>query len=188
MLKFSGIFIHVTVSRPVVSCRALEFQAFLDAAEIRDLDELLGYKEMMDRASSSTSEGSSRRRQGETSEQRESINEQRKSAELAIAAMKFTYVVAAQVYGAQKKSGSNAAKSIAYLLELYKGLRIAYVDEVDTPAGKQYFSVLVKYDRVAKLEMEVFRVQLPGPLKLGEGKQRIKIMLLSLTEAMLFKL
>lgn len=150
--------------------RALEFQAFLDAAEIRDLDELLGYKEMMDRASSSTSEGSSRRRQGETSEQRESINEQRKSAELAIAAMKFTYVVAAQVYGAQKKSGSNAAKSIAYLLELYKGLRIAYVDEVDTPAGKQYFSVLVKYDRVAKLEMEVFRVQLPGPLKLGEGK------------------
>ena len=86
---------------------------------------------------------------------------------LATAAMKFTYVEASQVYIKQKKNGANQAKGIAYLLETYKGLRIANVGEMETLRGKQFFSVLVKYDRVPKMEMEIFRVQFPGPLKLG---------------------
>lgn len=147
-----------------VLCRALECQAFLDAATEKDLNEALGFKEMLVRASSSVSEGSSRRQENVIPD------ETRKRQVLATAAMKFTYVVAAQVYGKQKKNKANQAKGILYLLETYKGLRIAYVDEVEAPTGKQYFSVLVKYDRDAKLEMEIFRVQLPGPLKQGEGK------------------
>lgn len=146
-------------------CRALECQAFIDSATERDLNEVLGFKELMARASSSAGEGSSRRH-----EEGEISQEKRKSQMLATAAMKFTYVVAAQVYGKQKKKGENQAKGIAYLLETYKGLRIAFVDEVESAAGKQYFSVLVKYDRIAQKEVEIFRVQLPGPLKLGEGK------------------
>ena len=130
---------------------------------------------MLERASSSVSEGSSRRQEevipDETRRQtRPGNGETRKEQVLAVAAMKFTYVVAAQVYGKQKKNKANQAKGIAYLLETYKGLRIAYVDEEEKPAGKQFFSVLVKYDRDIKKEVEIFRVQLPGPLKQGEGK------------------
>ncbi|KAG0567784.1 hypothetical protein M758_7G116000 [Ceratodon purpureus] len=154
--------------------RALECQAFLDAAKEKDLDEALGFKELIERASSSVSEGSSRRQEevnlGDSRRGQGLDDETRKKQVLATAAMKFTYVVAAQVYGTQKKNGANQAKGIAYLLKAYKGLRIAYVDEVETTSGKQYFSVLVKYDRDAKLEMEIFRIQLPGPLKQGEGK------------------
>lgn len=149
--------------------RALECQAFLDSATERDLTEVIGFKELMTRASSSSMEGSSgRQEQGEGSG--ETSEEVRKSQVLATAAMKFTYVVAAQIYGEQKKIEATQAKGIAYLLETYKGLRITYVDEVESAEGKQYFSVLVKYDRVAQKEVEIFRVQLPGPLILGEGK------------------
>lgn len=35
---------------------------------------------------------------------------------------------------------------------------------------KKYFSVLVKWDPVRKEEVEIYRVELPGPVKLGEGK------------------
>jgi callose synthase len=156
-----------------VLCRALECQAFLDAAQEKDLDEALGFKEMMERASSSVSEGSSRRQEEvipDESGRRLGLDEKRKEQVLATAAMKFTYVVAAQVYGKQKQKQANQAYGIEYLLRAYKGLRIAYVDEVGPETGKQYFSVLVKYDRDAQMEREIFRVQLPGPLKQGEGK------------------
>jgi callose synthase len=84
--------------------------------------------------------------------------------------MKFTYVVAAQLYGKQKKENAKQAQGIAYLLKTYKGLRVAYVDEVKSTEGMQFFSVLVKYDQDLQEEVEIFRVQLPGPLKQGEGK------------------
>jgi len=119
---------------------------------------------MITRASSNVSEGSSRRQEERVSD------DTRERQVLATAAMKFTYVVAAQLYGKQKKKNENQANGIAYLLKTYKGLRIAYVDEVETPKGNQYFSVLVKYDRAANMEVEIFRVELPGKLKLGEGK------------------
>jgi callose synthase len=50
-------------------------------------------------------------------------------------------------------------------------LRIAYVDEVGTRREpKRFYSVLVKYDPVKQREVEIYRIQLPGPVKLGEGK------------------
>ncbi|KAJ7968559.1 Callose synthase-like protein [Quillaja saponaria] len=34
----------------------------------------------------------------------------------------------------------------------------------------EYYSVLVKYDQQLQREVEIYRIRLPGPLKLGEGK------------------
>ncbi|GFZ00541.1 glucan synthase-like 1 [Actinidia rufa] len=34
----------------------------------------------------------------------------------------------------------------------------------------EYYSVLVKYDQQLKKEVEIYRIRLPGPLKIGEGK------------------
>ncbi|KAE8712440.1 Callose synthase 12 [Hibiscus syriacus] len=35
---------------------------------------------------------------------------------------------------------------------------------------KEYYSVLLKYDRQLQREVEIYRIKLPGPMKLGEGK------------------
>ncbi|KAG9130299.1 hypothetical protein Leryth_004210 [Lithospermum erythrorhizon] len=87
------------------------------------------------------------------------------------ASMKFTYVVTCQVYGAQKKKGDPRAEEILYLLKNNEALRVAYVDEVHLGRDEvQYFSVLVKYDQQLKKEVEIYRIKLPGPVKLGEGK------------------
>lgn len=117
---------------------------------------------MVIRASNSTGESPSGMQQ--------SLEPLKNMQVLATAAMKFTYVVAAQLYGKQKKANANQASGIGRLLRTYKGLRIAYVDEVKTGTLTQYFSVLVKYDQELKEEVELFRIQLPGPVKLGEGK------------------
>jgi len=94
-----------------------------------------------------------------------------KSNEDAKALMKFTYVVTCQIYGAQKAKQDNHAKDILYLMKNYKALRIAYVDEVKTARDvTEYYSVLVKYDQELQKEVEIYRVRLPGPVKLGEGK------------------
>eukprot|EP00250_Pteridium_aquilinum_P002231 c12424_g1_i2 orf=454-5787(+) len=89
----------------------------------------------------------------------------------ATASMKFTYVVTCQIYGAQKQKKEVQAEDILYLLKKHETLRVAYVDDVTTSSNtKLFFSVLVKYDRLMEKEVEIYRVQLPGPLKLGEGK------------------
>ncbi|XP_031124227.1 callose synthase 11-like [Ipomoea triloba] len=91
--------------------------------------------------------------------------------EFGAALMKFTYVVTCQVYGIQKAKGDPRAEEISYLMRNYEALRVAYVDEVHLGRdGVQYFSVLVKYDQQLKREVEIYRIKLPGPLKLGEGK------------------
>jgi callose synthase len=52
-----------------------------------------------------------------------------------------------------------------------EALRVAYVDEVYLERGEiEYYSVLVKYDQQLRREVEIYRIRLPGPLKLGEGK------------------
>ncbi|KAH7429708.1 hypothetical protein KP509_09G062400 [Ceratopteris richardii] len=94
----------------------------------------------------------------------------KKSQQQATASMKFTYVVTCQIYGAQKAKKEVQAEDILYLLQKHEALRVAYVDEVATGNGKKYYSVLVKYDDIMEKEVEIYRVQLPGPLKLGEGK------------------
>ncbi|GAV88560.1 Glucan_synthase domain-containing protein/FKS1_dom1 domain-containing protein [Cephalotus follicularis] len=85
--------------------------------------------------------------------------------------MKFTYVVTCQVYGQHKAKGDPRAEDILYLMKSNEALRVAYVDEVEVGRSEyEYYSVLVKYDQQLQREMEIYRIRLPGPLKLGEGK------------------
>ncbi|KAL7608015.1 hypothetical protein Lser_V15G11052 [Lactuca serriola] len=84
--------------------------------------------------------------------------------------IKYTYIVACQIYGTQKAKKDPNANEILYLMIANQDLRVAYVDEVSTRVGIDYYSVLVKYDWTLEREVEVYRIQLPGPLKLGEGK------------------
>ncbi|ONK68990.1 uncharacterized protein A4U43_C05F18130 [Asparagus officinalis] len=94
-----------------------------------------------------------------------------KGHEYGTALMKFTYVVACQIYGAQKAKKDPRAEDILYLMKNNVALRVAYVDEVHTGRDEvEYYSVLVKYDQQLQKEVEIYRVRLPGPLKLGEGK------------------
>ncbi|XP_010269904.1 PREDICTED: callose synthase 12-like [Nelumbo nucifera] len=94
-----------------------------------------------------------------------------KGHEYATALMKYTYVVACQIYGSQKAKKDPHAEEILYLMKNNEALRVAYVDEVQTGRdGKEYYSVLVKYDQDLQKEVEIYRVKLPGPLKIGEGK------------------
>lgn len=91
--------------------------------------------------------------------------------EYGTAMMKFTYVVACQIYGSQKKKKDSRAEEILYLMKNNEALRVAYVDEVNGAwGGVDYYSVLVKYDQKLNKEVEIYRVKLPGQLKLGEGK------------------
>ncbi|GAB4826957.1 Callose synthase 11 [Ancistrocladus abbreviatus] len=94
-----------------------------------------------------------------------------KEHDFGIALMKFTYIVSCQVYGAHKMKGDQRAEDILYLMENNEALRVAYVDEVHMGREEvEYYSVLVKYDQQQRREVEIFRIKLPGPLKLGEGK------------------
>ncbi|RHN75731.1 putative 1,3-beta-glucan synthase [Medicago truncatula] len=96
-----------------------------------------------------------------------------KGHDYGTALMKFTYVIACQIYGTQKARKDPHADEILYLMKNNEALRVAYVDEVRTGRDeneKDYYSVLVKYDQQLEREVEIYRVKLPGPLKLGEGK------------------
>lgn len=94
-----------------------------------------------------------------------------KGHEYGSALMKFTYVVACQVYGQHKARGDPRAEDILYLMKKNEALRVAYVDEVHVGRDEvAYYSVLVKYDQQRQQEVEIYRIKLPGPLKLGEGK------------------
>nr|WJO13373.1 callose synthase 12 [Lilium hybrid cultivar] len=94
-----------------------------------------------------------------------------KGHEYGTALMKYTYVVACQIYGNQKAKKDSHAEDILYLMKNNEALRVAFVDEVHTGRdGVEYYSVLVKYDQKLEKEVEIYRVRLPGPLKLGEGK------------------
>lgn len=91
--------------------------------------------------------------------------------ELGCALMKFIYVVACQMYGHHKGRGDPRADEILYLMKNNEALRVAYVDEVYLGRDEvEYYSVLVKYDQQLKKEVEIYRIKLPGALKLGEGK------------------
>ncbi|KAJ0968856.1 hypothetical protein J5N97_021733 [Dioscorea zingiberensis] len=144
--------------------KALELQSFLDMASDEDL--MQGYK-----AVESSSD--------EQSETGRSLWAQCQ----AIADMKFTYVVSCQQYGIQKRSGDPRAQDILRLMTTYPSLRVAYIDEVeethDGKIEKVYYSALVKA-AVAKpedpaeptqnLDQVIYRIKLPGPAILGEGK------------------
>lgn len=94
-----------------------------------------------------------------------------KGNEVGAAMMKFTYVVSCQKYGSQKQKGEPQAEDILNLMKDNEALRVAYVDEVRVGRDEvEYYSVLVKYDDRSKKEEEIYRIKLPGPMKLGEGK------------------
>ncbi|WRX34230.1 Glycosyl transferase [Theobroma cacao] len=79
----------------------------------------------------------------------------------AVADMKFTYVVSCQQYGIQKRSGEQRAQDILRLMTKCPSLRVAYIDEVEQR----------NEDRLKKLNgKEIYRIKLPGPAILGEGK------------------
>jgi callose synthase len=94
-----------------------------------------------------------------------------KGSEYGTVLMKYTYVVACQVYGQQKAKNDPNAFEILELMKNYEALRVAYVDERQINGNeKEFFSVLVKYDQQLQREVEIYRVKLPGELKIGEGK------------------
>lgn len=143
--------------------KALELQSFLDMAKDEDLME--GYK-----AIELTSDDSSGRSYWTSCQ--------------AVADIKFTYVVSCQQYGRQKQSGDHRAQDILKLMTTYPSLRVAYIDEVEDPhtdrtVGKVYYSALVKAalpktdnpaESVQNLDQVIYRIKLPGPAILGEGK------------------
>ncbi|XP_057853796.2 callose synthase 5 [Cryptomeria japonica] len=90
----------------------------------------------------------------------------------AMADMKFTYVATCQNYGIQKQIGDRRATDILNLMVNNPSLRVAYIDEVEerekNSVKKVYYSVLVKADN--NRDQEIYRIKLPGPAKLGEGK------------------
>ncbi|KAI9164724.1 hypothetical protein LWI28_000822 [Acer negundo] len=133
--------------------RALKLQAFLDMADEKEI--LEGYKAI------TTPSEEEKRSQRSLSAQSE-----------AMADMKFTYVATCQNYGNQKRNGDRRATDILNLMVNHPSLRVAYIDEVEETESKKaqkvYYSVLVK--AVDNLDQEIYRIKLPGPAKLGEGK------------------
>ncbi|KAJ1383229.1 Glycosyl transferase, family 48 [Sesbania bispinosa] len=145
--------------------KALELQAFLDMAKDEDLME--GYKAI---------ENSDDNSRGERSLWTQCQ---------AVADMKFTYVVSCQQYGIDKRSGSPRAQDILRLMTRYPSLRVAYIDEVEEPVkdskkkiNKVYYSCLVKAmpksssssEPEQNLDQVIYKIKLPGPAILGEGK------------------
>ncbi|WCJ30755.1 glucan synthase-like 5 [Euphorbia peplus] len=168
--SYRGQTLARTVRGMMYYYRALKMLAFLDSASEMDIRE--GSREL----------GSMRRDGGldgsEKSPSRRSLSRNSSSLglmykghEYGTALMKYTYVVACQIYGTQKAKKDPHADDILYLMENNEALRVAYVDEVNTGRDEtEYYSVLVKYDQQLQKEVEIYRVKLPGPLKLGEGK------------------
>ncbi|MBA0754503.1 hypothetical protein Gogos_021425 [Gossypium gossypioides] len=170
--SYRGQILSRTVRRMMYYYRALKMLAFLDSASEMDIRE--GIRELgsvgedvgLDGFNSKVSP-SSRSLGGAIS----SLNLLFKGHEKGASLMKFTYVVACQIYGAQKDKKDPHTEEILYLMKHNKALRVAYVDEVSVGRDeKEYYSVLVKYDQQLQKEVEIYCVQLPGPLKLEEGK------------------
>ncbi|XP_023765966.1 callose synthase 12 [Lactuca sativa] len=156
--SYRGQTLARTVRGMMYYYRALKMLAFLDSASEMDIRE--GAKELIPMG------GSAR----DLTRADSRVSMMFKGHEYGTALMKYTYVVACQIYGTQKAKKDPHADEILYLMKEHEALRVAYVDEVATPGGTDYFSVLVKFDQTLGKEVEVYRVKLPGPLKLGEGK------------------
>ncbi|KAL9263844.1 Callose synthase 3-like protein [Drosera capensis] len=137
--------------------KALELQAFLDMAGDDDL--MQGYKAIELNAED--------QKKGERSLWAQCQ---------AVADMKFTYVVSCQQYGIQKRVSADS----------YPSLRVAYIDEVEEASKdrtkkiqKVYYSALVKaalpkssgsLEPGQNLDQVIYKIKLPGPAILGEGK------------------
>ncbi|KAI3444935.1 hypothetical protein Pfo_001600 [Paulownia fortunei] len=165
--SYRGQTLTKTVRGMMYYRQALELQAFLDMAKEEDL--MKGYKA------------------AELNTEEQVKNEDSLLTQCqAVADMKFTYVVSCQQYGIQKRSGDRRATDILRLMTKYPSVRVAYVDEVEETgrdkSGKMvekvYYSALVKAvpksvdssEPDQKLDQVIYRIKLPGPAILGEGK------------------
>ncbi|GAB2300205.1 Callose synthase 1 [Dionaea muscipula] len=161
--SYRGQTLTKTVRGMMYYRKALELQAFLDMAEHDDL--MKGYRAV----------------ESNTEEHVRSLWAQCQ----AVADLKFTYVVSCQQYGIHKRSGDHRAKDILKLMIKYPSLRVAYIDEVEilsTDRSKrtvEYYSALVKAplsssvdspEPVQNLDQVIYKIKLPGPALLGEGK------------------
>ncbi|KAL5762824.1 hypothetical protein ACOSP7_019088 [Xanthoceras sorbifolium] len=167
--SYRGQTLTKTVRGMMYYRKALELQAFLDMANDEEL--MKGYKA------------------AELNREEQSRSERSLWTQCqAVADMKFTYVVSCQKYGIHKRSGDTRAKDILKLMTTYSSLRVAYIDEVEEtskdklrkPVQKAYYSALVKAaaptksidssEPVQSLDQVIYRIKLPGPAILGEGK------------------
>ncbi|OWM69233.1 hypothetical protein CDL15_Pgr025420 [Punica granatum] len=165
--SYRGQTLTKTVRGMMYYREALELQAFLDMAKDEDL--MGGYKAV------------------ESSAEDQANGDRSLWAQCqAVADMKFTYVVSCQLYGIHKRSGDARAQDILRLMTTYPSLRVAYIDEVEEPTmdgskkvnPKGYYSTLVKAVPKSKdssepaqsLDQVIYRIKLPGPAILGEGK------------------
>ncbi|GAB2242531.1 hypothetical protein Droror1_Dr00019306 [Drosera rotundifolia] len=171
--SYRGQTLSRTVRGMMYYYRALKMLAFLDSASEIDIREgaqelaSMGNSARLDAVGGSLRSLSSR----SLSRASSSVSMYYKGHEYGTAVMKFTYVVACQIYGSQKAKKDPHADDILYLMKNNEALRVAYVDEVSRARGEtDYYSVLVKYDQELDREVEIYRVKLPGPIKLGEGK------------------
>ncbi|KAA8524390.1 hypothetical protein F0562_010819 [Nyssa sinensis] len=163
--SYRGQTLARTVRGMMYYYRALKMLAFLDSASEMDIRE--SSRELASMRQSSSERSPSTR---SLSRADSSVSLLFKGHEYGTALLKFTYVVACQIYGAQKAKKDPHAEEILYLMKNNEALRVAYVDEVSSGRDEEYYSVLVKYDQQLQKEVEIYRVRLPGPLKLGEGK------------------
>ncbi|XP_017974639.1 PREDICTED: callose synthase 12 [Theobroma cacao] len=141
--------------------RALKLLAYLDSASEMDIRldiDLIDMDKCFDGFNSQSSSSS-------TNLGRRSSLNLFQGDECTITLMKYTHVVSCQKYG------EHNAEEIMNLLRNNESLRIAYVDEISTRRDKkEYYSVLFKYDQQLQRAVEIYRVKLPGPFQLGEGK------------------
>ncbi|KAK7243498.1 hypothetical protein RIF29_38296 [Crotalaria pallida] len=166
--SYRGQTLTKTVRGMMYIRQALELQAFLDMAKDEDL--MKGYK-------------AAELQSKENPNSEWSLWTHCQS----LADIKFTYVVSCQQYGIHKRSGDPRAKEILKLMTKYPSLRVAYVDEVEEPSkdnsrktDKVYYSALVKAalptksidssETVQSLDQVIYKIKLPGPAILGEGK------------------
>ncbi|KAG2327701.1 hypothetical protein Bca52824_010429 [Brassica carinata] len=145
--SYRGQTLTKTVRGMMYYRKALELQAFLDMAKDEEL--MKGYKALELTSEDASKSGKSLWAQCQ-----------------ALADMKFTFVVSCQQYSIQKRSGDQRAKDILRLMT--------------TADDKIYYSALVKAapqtkpmdssESVQTLDQVIYRIKLPGPAILGEGK------------------
>ncbi|CAN1827742.1 Callose synthase 1 [Linum perenne] len=167
--SYRGQTLTKTVRGMMYYRKALELQAFLDMATDEEL--MKGYKA------------------AEANNEKHSKGQRSLWAQCqAITDMKFTFVVSCQNYGIHKRSGDARANDILRLMTTHPSLRVAYIDEVEETSKdrskrsveKVYYSALVKAapstnpidssERAQNLDQVIYRIKLPGPAMLGEGK------------------
>ncbi|GMI74819.1 enhancer of edr1 3, glucan synthase-like 5, GLUCAN SYNTHASE-LIKE 5, POWDERY MILDEW RESISTANT 4 [Hibiscus trionum] len=170
--SYRGQTLSRTVRGMMYYYRALKMLAFLDSASEMDIREGARELRSMRRDGGVDSFNSERSPSSRSlSRTSSSLGLLFKGHDQGTCLMKYTYVVACQIYGTQKAEKDPNADEILYLMKQHEALRVAYVDEVSTGRDeKEYYSVLVKYDQQLEEEVEIYRVKLPGQFKLGEGK------------------